>query len=83
MTLVALLVALLCILAAGVPIGSGVSAFVTGAFGTELNLASTLAKMVPLTLVALGWIVAYRAGRFQVGFAGRSSSAAWSSRSWR
>ena len=27
--------------------------------------------MVPLTLVALGWIVAYRAGRFHVGFPGQ------------
>jgi len=70
-TVIALLVALLCVIAAGVPIGSGVSAFLTGAFGTEINLASTLATMVPLSLIALGWIVAYRAGRFQVGFAGQ------------
>jgi ABC-type uncharacterized transport system permease subunit len=70
-TLVALFVAMLCILAAGVPLDSGASAFFTGAFGTQINFASTLATMVPLTLVALGWIVAYRAGRFQVGFPGQ------------
>jgi general nucleoside transport system permease protein len=70
-TIVALFVAMLCILAAGVSLNSGASAFFTGAFGTQINFASTLATMVPLTLVALGWIVAYRAGRFQVGFPGQ------------
>jgi general nucleoside transport system permease protein len=70
-TAVALFVALLFVLAEGVPLTSGASAFATGAFGTKLNLASTLATTVPLTLVALGWIVAFRAGRFHVGFPGQ------------
>jgi simple sugar transport system permease protein len=70
-TAVALVIALLFVLAAGVPLGSGISAFLTGAFGTEFNVANTLAAMVPLTLVALGWIVAFRAGRFHVGFPGQ------------
>jgi simple sugar transport system permease protein len=70
-TLVALLIALLFIVADGVSIPSAASAFVDGAFGTQINLAGTLATMVPLTLVALGWIVAFRAGRFQVGFPGQ------------
>jgi ABC-type uncharacterized transport system permease subunit len=70
-TVLALLIAMLFILAAGVSVQSGASAFVTGAFGTKINLASTLATMVPLTLVALGWIVAFRAGRFHVGFPGQ------------
>lgn len=70
-TLVALLIALLFILANGVSLSSAVSSFTDGAFGSQINLAATLATMVPLTLVALGWIVAFRAGRFQVGFPGQ------------
>ncbi len=70
-TLLALLIALLFILADGVSLSSAVSSFIDGAFGSKINLAATLATMVPLTLVALGWIVAFRAGRFQVGFPGQ------------
>jgi general nucleoside transport system permease protein len=69
--IVALAIALIFIAAYGVSPGSGISAFVQGAFGSQLNLASTLAKMIPLSLVALGWIVAFRAGRIQVGFPGQ------------
>ncbi len=70
-TVIALFVAMLFVVAAGVPLARGAEAFVEGAFGTRVNVASTLATMVPLTLVALGWIVAYRAGRFHVGFPGQ------------
>jgi ABC-type uncharacterized transport system permease subunit len=69
--IVALLIALIFVIAAGVSFTSGASAFVDGAFGTQLNIAGTLAKMVPLTLVALGWIVVFKAGRFHVGFPGQ------------
>jgi len=67
----ALLVAMLFVVASGVSFSRGASAFVDGAFGTRLNIAGTLAKMVPLTLVALGWIVVFKAGRFHVGFPGQ------------
>jgi ABC-type uncharacterized transport system permease subunit len=67
----ALLVAMLFVVASGVSFGRGASAFVDGAFGTRLNIAGTLAKMVPLTLVALGWIIVFKAGRFHVGFPGQ------------
>jgi simple sugar transport system permease protein len=67
----ALLVALIFVVAAGVSFTDGANAFVDGAFGTQLNIAGTLSKMVPLTLVALGWIVVYKAGRFHVGFPGQ------------
>lgn len=70
-TLFALVAAMLFVLAAGVPFRKGGEAFLTGAFGTQFNFASTLAFMVPLTLVALGWIVAFRGGRFHVGFPGQ------------
>ena len=69
--LIALLVAMIFVVAAGVGFGHGASAFVNGAFGTKLNIAGTLAKTVPLTLVALGWIVVFKAGRFHVGFPGQ------------
>jgi ABC-type uncharacterized transport system permease subunit len=67
----ALLVAMVCIVASGVSPGRGISAFISGAFGSDLNLAGTFSKMVPLTLVALAWIVVYRGGRFHVGFPGQ------------
>lgn len=69
--LVALLIALLFVVVSGVSIPRGASAFVTGAFGSKLTIAGTLSKMVPLTLVALGWIVAFKAGRFHIGFPGQ------------
>lgn len=69
--IVALAIALIFIVAYGVSPGSGVSAFWQGAFGGQFNLAGTLTKMIPLALVALGWIVAFRAGRIQVGFPGQ------------
>jgi simple sugar transport system permease protein len=69
--LAALLVAMIFVVASGLSVSSGASAFVDGAFGSKLNLAGTLSKMVPLTLVALGWIVVFRAGRFHVGFPGQ------------
>jgi general nucleoside transport system permease protein len=69
--ILALLVALIFVVAAGVSFTDGAHAFVSGAFGSQLNIAGTLAKMVPLTLVALGWIVVFRAGRFHVGFPGQ------------
>jgi simple sugar transport system permease protein len=69
--IVALLLGLVAVVASGVSLGDGVSAFIDGAFGTQLNFAGTIAKMVPLTLVALGWIVVFRAGRFHVGFPGQ------------
>src|SRR3954447_26782327 len=67
----ALLVAMIFVVASGVSFSRGASAFVDGAFGSKLNVAGTLAKMVPLTLVALGWIVVFKAGRFHVGFPGQ------------
>jgi simple sugar transport system permease protein len=67
----ALVVAMICIVASGVSPSRGISAFVDGAFGSELNYAGTFSKMVPLTLVALAWIVVFRGGRFHVGFPGQ------------
>lgn len=59
------------VIASGVSPSRAGSAFIDGVFGSELNLAGTLTQMVPLTMVALGWIVVFRAGRFHVGFPGQ------------
>jgi ABC-type uncharacterized transport system permease subunit len=67
----ALLVGLIFIVASGVGPYEGAEALVDGAFGSDLNFAGTMNKMVPLTLVALGWILVFRAGRFHVGFPGQ------------
>jgi len=67
----ALAVALIFVVASGVSPGRAASAFANGVFGTQLNLAGTLTQLVPLTMVALGWIVVFRAGRFHVGFPGQ------------
>ena len=69
--LVALLIALGFIAAAGVPPAEAAAAFFEGAFGNPIFFAGTIAKMVPLVLVALGWIIVYRASRFHVGFPGQ------------
>ena len=69
--LAALAVALIFVVASGVSPGRAASAFIDGVFGSQLNLAGTLTQMVPLTMVALGWIVVFRAGRFHVGFPGQ------------
>lgn len=67
----AIVFALLLIAAAGGSPSETVSSFSQGAFGGQHQIAATGAKMVPLVLVALGWIVAFTAGRFHVGFPGQ------------
>jgi ABC-type uncharacterized transport system permease subunit len=42
-----------------------------GAFGSRAQIAGTLSKMIPLVLVALGWIVAFSARRINIGFEGQ------------
>lgn len=40
-------------------------------FGSMFNVGQTLTNAVPLILVALAWIVSFRAGRIHVGFPGQ------------
>jgi simple sugar transport system permease protein len=42
-----------------------------GAFGSRAQIAGTLSKLVPLVLIALGWIVAFSAKRINIGFEGQ------------
>ncbi|MCZ7529479.1 MAG: ABC transporter permease [Acidimicrobiia bacterium] len=51
--------------------GEAARAMWDGAFGNRAQIAGTLSKMIPLLLVALGWIVAYRAKRVNIGFEGQ------------
>ncbi|MCW2739997.1 MAG: hypothetical protein JWR45_419 [Blastococcus sp.] len=64
-------VSLLIVVAAGGSAGAVTSAFLTGAFGSGDAVASTIHRMVPLVLVALGWILVSSGGRFHVGFPGQ------------
>jgi simple sugar transport system permease protein len=53
------------------PPGKALSALWDGAFGSPDQIEGTVVKMVPLCLVALGWIVAFSALRINVGFEGQ------------
>jgi ABC-type uncharacterized transport system permease subunit len=70
-TVASVLIASLILLASGVAPGDAVSAFWDGTFGNSTNAGTTLTQAVPLLLVALGWIVATRAGRLHVGYPGQ------------
>jgi ABC-type uncharacterized transport system permease subunit len=67
----ALALSLLIIALTGSPAGEALQALWDGAFGSKGQLASTLAEMLPLTLVALGWCVAFSARRVNVGLEGQ------------
>jgi ABC-type uncharacterized transport system permease subunit len=67
----AILMAMLVVALSGASPGEAASVFFEGAFGNASALSSTAAKMVPLTLVALAWIVVFKGGRFHVGFQGQ------------
>ena len=59
------------IAATGGPPGAAASALWDGAFGSTSQIAGTLAKTIPLILVALGWIVAFSTRRINIGFEGQ------------
>jgi simple sugar transport system permease protein len=67
----AVVVAALLLLAIGVSPAAAAAAFWDGSFGSPTNAGTTLTQAVPLFLVALGWIVADKAGRMHVGFPGQ------------
>lgn len=67
----AIVLAALMVLAIGVSPTDASSVFWNGTFGTDINLGRTLTQSVPFMLVALGWVVATRAGRLHVGFPGQ------------
>ena len=69
--LVALAISIGVIAAFGGPPWASLHALWTGAFGGRSQIAGTLNKMIPLLLVALGWIVAFSTKRINIGFEGQ------------
>ncbi|MEX0663296.1 MAG: ABC transporter permease [Acidimicrobiia bacterium] len=55
----------------GSPVGESFSLLFEGAFGSSSQLAATVARMVPLVLVGLGWIAAARCAIFNIGLDGQ------------
>ena len=68
---VAIAISLAVIAVAGHSPGASLAAIWDGAFGGRTELGGTLAKMIPLTLVAVAWIVAFSARRINIGFEGQ------------
>lgn len=64
-------VALLIVWATGKSPVDAWSAMWTGAFGSRTQVTTTLARAVPLVLVALGWILAFSARRVNIGLEGQ------------
>lgn len=70
-TVVSLLVGMVIVALAGYPVGSTLSALWNGAFVGSQSIDGTLETMIPLVLAGLAWIVAFRAGRINVGIEGQ------------
>lgn len=66
-----LLVAGVIVAATGKSPVEALHALIDGAFGSKERLGVTLARMVPLIVVALGWIVAFRANKVNLGLQGQ------------
>jgi simple sugar transport system permease protein len=66
-----LAVAMLIVWASGHSPVQAVSTLYQGAFQGRVQVAGTVSDLVPLVLIALGWIVAFRAGRINIGFQGQ------------
>lgn len=68
---IGLALALGLVVVSGADPGAVVDAFITGSFGSSYAVSATIAKTIPLVLVALGWILVFTGGRFQIGFPGQ------------
>jgi simple sugar transport system permease protein len=69
--LVVVALAAILVSSVGVSPTDAASAFWDGSFGSMTSLGLVLTQAVPLTLVALAWIIVFRAGRIHVGFPGQ------------
>ena len=67
----ALLASLVVVALSGAPVGRAAGAMWDGVFGSRAQFASMLTKFVPLVLAAVGWVIASRAGRLNVGLEGQ------------
>jgi general nucleoside transport system permease protein len=69
--LLGLAVGAIAIVAAGGSVVDAYRELIIGAVGTPSNLAATLARSVPITVVAVGLALAFRAGCFNLGAEGQ------------
>ena len=70
-TVVALALALVVVAAGGNSVSDTISAYYNGAFGDSDAINATISVMIPLILVALGWIVASSARQINLGLEGQ------------
>ncbi len=68
---IALLASAFILVLNGQDLAAVVDALVQGAFGGSRPAASTLSKLIPITLAATGWIVAFRVRRINIGLEGQ------------
>jgi simple sugar transport system permease protein len=68
---IAIAIAMLIVAISGKSPSQALQALWDGAFGSTAQIASTVNAMVPLVLVALGWIFAFRGKRVNVGLEGQ------------
>jgi len=68
---VVLLIGLVIVVAAGYSASATISAFWDGSFVGSQSLDGTFETLIPLALAGLAWIVAFRAGRINVGIEGQ------------
>lgn len=69
--LVALVVSMAIVAAAGKSPADAINAMLDASFGSATQFGAMLAKSVPLTLAALGWVVAFSVRRINVGLEGQ------------
>lgn len=69
--LIAVGVSAVIIALSGANVATAGRAIVEGAFGSRNRTASTLSKTIPISLAAMGWIVAFKVGRINVGLEGQ------------
>jgi ABC-type uncharacterized transport system permease subunit len=68
---VVLVIGLIIVVAAGYSASATISAFWDGSFVGSQSIDATLETVIPLVLGGLAWIVAFRAGRINVGIEGQ------------
>jgi len=55
----------------GLPVGHSMALMAHGAFGDKLAITRTLVKSIPLTITAMGIVIAWRAGMYNIGGEGQ------------
>jgi simple sugar transport system permease protein len=69
--LLAICISMVVIQLTGRPSAQALRALLQGALGGRVAIARTISYILPLTFVALGWIVAFTSRRINVGFEGQ------------